>query len=129
MESTAAESVAGLTLTSANYEEAVSTLKRRFGNTQLIVDRHMDALLNLTSITSHHDLRGLRCLYDSVEANVRGLRALGVASESYGGLLTSILMNKLPPEVRLIISRDLTEDRWDMEKVMKMISREVDARE
>ena len=129
LESTAAESVAGLTLTSANYEEAVSTLKRRFGNTQLIVDRHMDALLNLTSVTSHHDLRGLRRLYDSVEANIRGLRALGVASESYGGLLTSILMNKLPPEIRLIISRDLTEDRWDMEKVMKIISREVDARE
>ena len=60
LESTAAESVAGLTLTSANCEEAVSTLKRRFGNAQLIVDRHMDALLNLTSVTSHHDLRGLR---------------------------------------------------------------------
>ena len=59
----------------------------------------------------------------------QGLQALGVASESYGGLLTSILISKLPPEIRLIISRDLTEDRWDMEKVMKIISREIDARE
>lgn len=57
LESTAAESIAGLTLTSATYDEAVATLKRRFGNTQLIVDKHMDALLNLHAVTSHHDLK------------------------------------------------------------------------
>ena len=89
----------------------------------------MDALLNLPAVTSHHDLRGLRHLYDSVEAHVRGLRALGVPAESYGGLLTSILMNKLPSEIRLIISRELTEEKWDMEKLMKIVDREVDARE
>ena len=80
LESTAAESIAGLTLTSANYEEAVTTLKRRFGNTQLIVNKYMDALLNLSTVNSHHDLRGLRHLYDAVETHVRGLPALGVES-------------------------------------------------
>ena len=129
LESTAAESIAGLTLTSANYEEAVATLKRRFGNTQLIVNKHMDALLNLPAVSSHHDIKGLRHLYDSVEAHVRGLRALGVTADSYGGLLTSILMNKLPSEIRLIISRELTEEKWDVEKLMKIVDREVDARE
>lgn len=44
LESTASEAVAGLTLTSANYKEAVATLKRRFGNKQLIINRHMDLL-------------------------------------------------------------------------------------
>ena len=72
LESTAAESIAGLTLTSAKYEEAVATLKRRFGNTQLIVNKHMDTLLNLPAVNSHHDLRGLRQLYDAVEAHMRG---------------------------------------------------------
>ena len=129
LESTAAESIAGLTLTSANYEEAVAILKRRFGNTQLIVSKHMDALLNLPAVNSHHDLKGLRHLYDSVEAHVRGLRALGVTADSYGSLLTSILMSKLPSEIRLIISRELTEEKWDVEKLMKIIDREVDARE
>ena len=75
---------------SAKYEEAVATLRRRFGNTQLIVSKHMDALLNLPAVTSHYDLRGLRHLYDSVEAHVRGLRALGVPAESYGGLLEQV---------------------------------------
>ena len=86
LESTAAESISGLTLTSANYDEAIATLKRRFGNTQLIVSKHMDALLNLPITNSHHDLKGLRRLYDSVEAHVRGLRALGVTAGSYGGI-------------------------------------------
>lgn len=95
LESTAAESIAGLTLTSVNYDEAVATLKRRFGNTQLIVSKHMDVLLNLPITNSHHNIKGLGRLYDSVEVHVRGLRALGVTAVSYGGLLTSILMNKL----------------------------------
>ena len=40
--------IAGLTITSA---KAIDTLRRRFGNPQLIVDRHMEALLGLVAIT------------------------------------------------------------------------------
>ena len=129
LESTAAEAIAGLALTAANYEEAVDTLKRRFGNKQLIVSKHMDALLNLPTVHSHHDLRGFRHLIDLIEMNVRGLKALGVTAESYGGLLTSIMMNKLPAEIRLIISREFTDDNWDVERLMAMVHREIDARE
>lgn len=108
LESSAAEAIAGLTLTTENYDEAIATLKKRFGNPQLIVNRHMEALLSIAAVTTHHDVKGLRKLHDSVEAHVRGLRALGVLPDSYGGLLTSVLVNKLPPEVRLIVSRATT---------------------
>ena len=60
---------------------------------------------------------------------MRGLLALGVTADSYGGLLTSILMNKLPSEILLIISREPTEEKRDVEKLIKIIDREVDARE
>ena len=129
LDASAAEAIAGLTLSSANYEEAVTTLKQRFGNPQLIIDKHMNSLLNLPSVTSHYDLKGLRRLYDSTESNVRGLRALGISAESFGSLLTSILMDKLPSEIRIIISRELTEEKWSMEDVMRIVSREVTARE
>ena len=76
LESTAAEAIAGLTPTDANYEEAVATLKKRFGNPQLIINRHMEALLHVPSVSSHHDIRGLQKLHDSVEAHIRGLKAL-----------------------------------------------------
>ena len=129
LDSAAAEAIAGLTITSANYDEAIATLKKRFGNPQLIVNRHMEALLSTAAVSSHLDIKGLRKLYDTVEAHVRGLRALGVPAESYGGLLTSVLVNKLPPEIRLIVSREMTAGRWDLDGVMKILEREVDARE
>jgi hypothetical protein len=129
LESTAYEVVSGLTLTSSNYSEAVDTLKKRFGNPQLIINKHMDALLALPAVTSHSDLKGLRHLYDSVESHIRGLRSLGVLPDSYGSLLTSILMNKLPGELRLVIARELTEDYWDVQGLMEIINKELDARE
>ena len=129
LESEAAGAISGLTLTAANYDEAVTTLKRRFGNKQLIVSRHMDLLLNLEAVTSQHNLKGLRHLFDVVESNVWGLRALGVPADTYGGLLSSILMGKLPAELRLIVSRELRERDWDFTSLMGVVEREVEARE
>ena len=129
LESTAADSIAGLTLTSANYAEAISTLKKRFGNTQLIVNKHMDGLLSLPTVNSHHDVKCLRRLYDAVESHVRGLRALGVRTESYGGMLISIIMSKSPEELRLIVSREITTDSWEISDVLTTIDKEVTIRE
>lgn len=84
----------------------------------------MDTLLNLPAISSHHDLKGLRYLYDSVEAQVHG--ALGITANTYGGLQTSILMKKLPSQIQLIA---LTEEKWEVEKPMKIVNWEVNARE
>ena len=129
LESTAAEAIAGLTPTDANYEEAVATLKKRFGNPQLIINRHMEALLHVPGVSSHHDIRGLRKLHDSVEAHIRGLKALRVPAQTYGGLLISVLVNKLPPELRLIVTREMTGEAWDLERLMRIFEREIDARE
>ena len=85
--------------------------------------------MNLDTVSSHHNLRTVHHLFDVVEANIRGLRGLGVSSESYGGLLSSILMTKLLPELRLCISRELTEDQWELDRMMKIFERELDARE
>ena len=56
LESTASEAVAGLTLISANYDEAVATLKHRQFN------RH----IHLEAVTSPYNLKGLRQLFDAV---------------------------------------------------------------
>ena len=130
LESAAAESIAGLTPTSANYREAVDTLQRRFGDPQVIISRHMDTLLNLNTITSHHDHKGLRRLYDTVESHVRGLCSLKVPVDSYGSLLAPLLLNCLPSEIRIIVTRELSgEESWNIEKMLKIINREINARE
>ena len=129
LKSTAAEAVAGLTPTDANYEEAISTLRKRFGNPQMIINRHMEALLSVPGVASHQDIRSLRKLHDSVETHVRGLRALRVPAHSYGALLASALVNKLPPELKLIITREMGGSAWDLEQLMTAFERELDARE
>ena len=48
----ALEAIAGLTLTAANYTEAVEVLQKRFGNKQQIIDKHMEILLNIEGVTS-----------------------------------------------------------------------------
>ena len=126
---TALEAVAGLTLSEANYQEAVTILNGRFGNRQRIIDKHMDQLLNVSSVTTATNLSGLRRLFDAVENHVRSLKSLGVASESYGSLLSSVLLNKLPEEVRLLISRKVPEDDWSLDSLMKELQDELQARE
>ena len=127
LERSARESIAGLTLTAPNYKEAVSILEKRFGNTQQIISRHMDLLLNLEPVSAAHQLRNLRRLYDSVETHVRSLKSLGVDSKTYGTLLASVLLNKLPQELRLIVSRKTGDVGLD--QLLKEVEQEIDARE
>ena len=83
---TAKEAVSGLMLTAANYEEAIGIMKKRFGNRQQIISRHMDLLINVEPITSHSNAKGLRQLYDVAESNVRSLKSLGVTADSPLGI-------------------------------------------
>ena len=74
-----------------------------------MISRHMDLLLNLGHVSAAHQLRNLRRLHDSVETHVRSLKSLGVDSETYGTLLAFVLLNKLPQELRLIVSRKTSD--------------------
>ena len=129
LERTAYEAIAGLTLSSANYAEAVDILKKRFGNKQLIISKHMETLLNMDIVTSDQNLRSLRRLYDGAESHIRSLKALGVDPDSYGAMLSSVFLNKLPPELRLIISRQAPGSAIDVDTLMKMVENELTARE
>lgn len=62
----------------------------------------MDRLLQAPAITSASDLTRLRNLYDLVETQVWSLTFLAVEASSYGSLLLSVLINKLPEKVRLL---------------------------
>ena len=108
LQRTALEAISGLTLTSANYREALAILQKRFGNKPLIVAKYMDALMHVEAVTSHHNVKGLCHLYDSVESNVRSLTTLGVDSKSYRTLLASVLISKVPQELQLIVTRRIT---------------------
>lgn len=63
----------------------------------------MDTLLHLDPVASAL-ARALRYLYDRIEANICELKSLGVYSKTYGSLLSPLLLNKLPLDIRLLAS-------------------------
>ena len=87
-------------------------------------------MVSIDSISSQHDVKGLRRLCDVIDTNVRSLTSLDVKAESYGSLLSSVLLNKLPSELRLMASRKFGgTDSWDFSALLKLIEEEVQARE
>ena len=128
LERTAYEAISGLTLSSANYREAIDVLHKRFGNKQLIISKHMETLLSIEAVTSEQNVRGLRQLHDDVESHIRGLKSLGVAPESYGALLSLVLLKKLPPELRLIVTRKVTDSTLNVDSLLKTVEDKLIAR-
>lgn len=49
--------------------------------------------------------------------------------ESYGTMLSSVLLSKLPPELRLIVSRKVPADDLDMGTLLETFEQELIARE
>ena len=129
LEKTAADAISRLTLTAANYKEAVSILKKRFGNKQRIIDKHLETLLHLDAVTSQNNVRGLRKLYDLVETQVRGLKSLGTKSDTFGSLLSPVLIRKVPLELQLILSREIGDGSWKFDDLLQRLHDEIAARE
>ena len=129
VEGSAAEAISGLRITATNYDGAIAILQKRFGDKKQIIAKHMDTLINLDAVASQNNIKALRQLYDSIEAQVRGLKALGIESDSYGSLLSSVLMNKLLPKLRLIVSHEVKDRQWELDELMRIIEGEIEARE
>ena len=126
---TAQSSVAGLALTSANYEKAVDLLKQRFGNRQMVISSHIEVLTKLPKVESIGEVKKLRSLYDTVESHVRGLEGMEISSEMYGCFLTPIVMQKLPEEFRIAITRNLESETWNLKDILVEFHKELQLRE
>ena len=61
--------------------------------------------------------------------HVRSLKSLGIESASYGALLAPILLSKLPPELRLIVSRKVSDSNLDMDALLAAFEEGLTARE
>jgi len=108
---------------------AIAILKKCFGNLQQIKAKHMEILMTIEPVTSSRDLKVLHKLHDLVESHVRSLSAIGVDSASYGSLLAPVLLNNLPPDLQLIISRKSPEGDWNLDPLLKIIEEEIETRE
>ena len=128
LEGAAAKTIQGLTLNKANYSSAVQLLQDRYGKPQHIISVHMEEIIKLPACTGERP-SALRYMYDKVNVNIRGLAFLGINSAQYGGLLIPIIMTKLPQELRLSIAHETDKDIWEIDELMTVIKRDIEARE
>ena len=127
----AADAIKGLETTEKNYMEALDILEKRFGNKQVIVNCHVDALIKLPAVIGANNTKQLRRLYDEIEMNLRSLKSLGMKPDSFGCLLVPILLSKLPGALNLHLSRkfDSNTDVWRVDDIMDELKKELEARE
>ena len=115
--------VAGFPLTDVNYQHSITLLRERFGQPYKLINAHIQALLNLTNVTN--TLSSLKLFHDTVENHIRALDSLGKSPESYGSLLTPIILGKLPKEVRKSLARDHNNSEWMLNELRSSILKEI----
>ena len=119
----AARAISGLPLTDDNYEHSVSLLKERFGQQHKLIDAHMEALLSAPAPSNN--LMSLQSFYDTIQSHMRSLSTLGKTSDSYGTLLTSVILGKLSSDTRTRMARDHYDTEWTIEDLMASILKEI----
>ena len=75
----------------------------------MIISAHMNTLVKLPSV-NNEDVKALRKFNDDFESHVRSLSTLGNEIENYGALISALILEKLPPEVKLAVTRNIKEN-------------------
>ena len=66
--------------------------------------------MNAEAVSSDTHLKDLCHLYDTTKSHIQSLKSLGVEATLYGAMLSSVLLAKLPPRIRLIVNRKVSSD-------------------
>ena len=80
-------------------------------------------------LSSDRNFKDLHRLYNHTESHIHSLKSLRIESASYGALLAPVLLSKLPPELRLIVSRKVSDSNLDMDALLATFEKELTARE
>ena len=118
----------GLSLTVDNYETAKKLLHSRFGGKEKIIFNHVQDLLAL-SVTQHPTVKQLWDFHDKLQIHIRSLASLGIGGETYGVILTPVVLSRLPMELRLEWARSGESHESDLKHLMDFLEKEVKRRE
>ena len=120
--------VENLELTDANYAVAIATLRRTYGNQDVLIDAHMNKLDSLTQIKDASDTSAIRCFQLSIQSHINALVNLGIAKTSHGGLGSRIL-RAIPHKLQTEWSKSATNKVTDIDHVLTFLQEQVEAAE
>ena len=127
--------ISGLSLSSANYKEAIDLLKQRYGNTNVLINAFMKKKNKMKKLFNFQQFKILTMssvwdfFYDQVETSVRNRKTLGVEKKPYGSLLIPLLTEKLPDDLRLRIARKFDNDVWELSEILDLVKNELEVKE
>ncbi|KAG0414622.1 hypothetical protein HPB47_008220 [Ixodes persulcatus] len=105
----AKRAVEGIRLSEQNYDLAVRTLHDRFGRRDILIDEHINQLLNLPKISSSRNVTQLRQLFDAIRFRTTSLEGLNVPPNNYAVVLHRVLMRALPEDLALMYRQKIKE--------------------
>ena len=130
LEGEAKSAIEGLTVTADHYAIAKDLLQQRFGRRELIIFRHIQALIELKAPdTCKDNLSKLKSIQDQVNIRVRSLEALKVDGKESGLFLTPLILSRLPADVRMEWAREGEGKEDDLQNLQEFIKREIERRE
>ena len=86
-------------------------------------------MVKLLAVTDVNNVTSLQKIYDLVELSIRNLKSAGINPDSYGFLLTPLLTEKLPSELRMIIAGEFSDEIWNLEELMNHFKQGLHGRE
>ena len=89
----------------------------------------MSKFLKLEKDFNSKYVKELRNLYDRVERHIRSLLTAGIPQENYGPLLIPIVLEKLPDDIKLEVSRKSGTKRWKTDEFLEILEERIVARE
>ena len=66
-------------------------------------------------------------MYDTIEAQIRRVKLMGVTTDEYGSLLSSVVLSKISQEILLIISHEIGDGDRKLDHLMKILLSELQA--
>ncbi|KAL1240155.1 Microtubule organization protein AKNA [Trichinella spiralis] len=121
--------IRGLTLNAVNYETALTVLKEKFGDPQLLIEEHFKSLQNLPVTTNQWDLKRLEKFVNDMEINIRGLETLNTPPVVYQAMLMPLILSRLPREISVEWKRQNPNRQKDTYELLSFLKTELKSRE
>ena len=91
--------IQGLSPSVTSYKEAIEILTDEYSNKDVIVDKHIQNLMQLSKFNDRNDSKSMRNFYNSILTTVRSLQSLAVEPESYELIVKNTIHRCLPQNV------------------------------
>ena len=87
-------------------------------------------MIKLSKVKDVSDTTALRELYDNIECHIRNLDVLKPnCLSTLGTMLITVILEKIPEELRLLIRRKFNNAEWDVRELLDEFKNELSVRE